>query len=435
MTRIPLALLLTLILFQPACTSIAVTDPPPRETVADASLSAEAALQRERDLEQVRAVAARPEMIAAFAHIEENRDRILEEWRTITEINAPSGLEEDRARFVQQQLVSYGLETWRDSAGNVIARRKGSGGGPVVVLDAHLDTVFQPGLTIRTEIRNGWIHGPGVGDNSRNIEAILAIARALDAAQIRTRGDLLFLFTVEEESNFRGVLQFIEDHGDSVNHFIALDGGFAGFEYGGIGINWYRHHFIGPGGHTRSATPPYSAALPVGRSIARIYELSVPRAPQTWLNIGMMGGAEVVNAKAEDGWFTVDLRSTDAGEIARLEGEIAAIVSEEARSGGFELRTEVISQRDVAQIPGHRESVLVRTAEAAHIVAGFENPPMGITASNHAIPVLLAKIPAISTGVAPCRDAHALTEHCAIEPIYQGIRKILLLAVALAELQ
>ncbi len=386
-------------------------------------------------LAAARVLISDPRVAAAFEHIETNRQKILEEWIALTEINAPSGHEEARARFVEQLLSAHeNLEVRRDAAGNVIAVRKGTGGGPNVVLDAHLDTVFQPGLEIEVTLRDGRLYAPGVGDATRNIEAILATFRALDAADISTRGNLIALFSVEEETNFRGVNQFIADHRDQIDHFLAFDGGYAGFSYGGIGIYWYRHHFIGPGGHTLSSTPPWSATIPAARAIDRIARLELPRESAGRLNIGMMGGADVVNAKASDAWFTVDLRSTDDGVLTKFEGLIGEILEEEARAAGMSVRTEVISKSPAAQIPGHRSSHLIRTAEAVHIAAGFENPPIHNAGANNSSVALRNGISALSTGTAPCSNAHALTESCAIDPFYKGIRKMLLLAVALAEL-
>jgi acetylornithine deacetylase/succinyl-diaminopimelate desuccinylase-like protein len=218
-----------------------------------------------------------------------------------------------------------------------------------------------------------------------------------------------------------------------VDYYIALDGGYEGFTYAGIGINWYRHHFIGPGGHTRSRTPPYSATLPLARAIARIYELKVPTNPSSNLNIGMLGGSEVVNAKASDAWFTVDLRSTSNDVIADLEKKIAAILDEEAKRADVTVKTDVISSSPAAVLPGNRESNLVKIAEAVHRAMGFD-PPIGNAGSNNSSAALLQGITSISTGAGPCNDSHALTENCEIEPLYRGIKKILLLEVALAGL-
>ena len=380
----------------------------------------------------VKALMARPEVLAAFDHVEKSRERILREWIAITEVNAPSGKERERAALVEKILREQkSLDVRYDSAGNLVATRRGTGGGPTVVIDAHLDTVFQEGLKIKAETRDGRIYAPGVGDDTRNIVAMLAVARALDAADVKTKGDIVFLFTVEEETTFRGVEEYVKENKAKIGHYIALDGGYEGFTYGGIGINWYRHHFIGPGGHTRSRTPPYSATLPLARAIARIYELEVPRTPSSNLNVGMLGGSEVVNAKAADAWFTVDLRSTDNAVISDLERKINAIIQEEAKRAGMTVKTEVISTSPSAQIPNHRNSPLVRTAESVHLAMGFENPPITITGSNNSSAALLAGVSSISTGAGPCADSHALTENCEIEPLYKGIKKIILLGLAL----
>jgi acetylornithine deacetylase/succinyl-diaminopimelate desuccinylase-like protein len=383
--------------------------------------------------EHVKSVQEDPRVKAAFDHIEKDRDGILREWIAITEINAPSKQEQERAKYIESLLRKHKLDIRYDSAGNLIAVRKGAGGGPVTVFDAHMDTVFQPGLKIKATVRQGRVYAPGIGDDTRNIEALLATIRALDAAKIKTKGDLVFLFTTDEEAGMTGAQQYTKDNKGKVDYYIALDGGYEGFTYAGIGINWYRHHFIGPGGHTRSRTPPYSATLPLARAIGRIYELKVPSNPSSNLNIGMLGGSEVVNAKASDAWFTVDLRSTSNEVIADLEQKIAAILDEEAKRAGVTVKTDVISASPAAVLPNNRESNLVKIAEAVHRAMGFD-PPIGNAGSNNSSAALLQGITSISTGAGPCSDSHALTENCEIEPLYRGIKKILLLEVALAGL-
>ena len=385
--------------------------------------------------DQVQALSNRADLKTAGDYIERNHAEILREWIAITEINAPSGHEQERAKYIEGLLRGYHLDDVHfDSAGNLVAVRKGTGGGPVIVFDAHMDTVFQPGLQIKATVREGKVYAPGIGDDTRNVEALLATIRALNEAKIKTRGDLVFVFTVEEETTFKGVGNYVKENIGKIDHYVALDGGYEGFTYAGIGINWYRHHFIGPGGHTRSRTPPYSATLPLARAIERIYQLTVPTNPSSNLNIGMLGGSEVVNAKAADAWFTVDLRSTSNDVLADLESKIKTILDEEAAKAGMTARTDVISKSPAASIPGHRESYLVRMSEAVHRVMGFD-PPITNAGSNNGNIALLAGISAISTGSGPCDGSHSLAENCEIEPFYKGIKKIILLEVALAGVQ
>jgi len=385
--------------------------------------------------DEAKRLAERADVKRAFDQVDAQRDRILAEWIALTEINAPSGKERQRAEAVREILRSSKLDSVAyDSKGNLIAIRKGTGGSKPVVFDAHLDTVFQEGLKIKAEIREGKVFAPGIGDDTRNVEAILASIRALDEAGIKTKADLIFVFTVEEETSFGGVKQFIGDNKDRIGQYVALDGGYEGLNYGGIGINWYKHHFIGPGGHTTSKAPPYSATIPLARAINRIYSLELPKEPVVHLNIGMLGGADVVNAKASDAWFTVDLRSTDQQLIDEFEKKIDQILNEEAGRVGMKVKTELPEEKlPAAQIPGSRDSFTVRMAEAVHRAIGFENVSVGNTASNNANIALLAGLPAISTGCAPCGGDHSLGEWCEIEPFYRGIKKLVLLEVALTD--
>ena len=100
----------------------------------------------------------------------------------------------------------------------------------------------------------------------------------------------------------------------------------------------------------------------------------------------------------------------------------------------MQVKTELPEEKlPAAQIPGSRESFTVRMAEAVHRAIGFENVPVGNAASNNANIALLAGLPAISTGCAPCGGDHSLGEWCEIDPFYRGIKKLVLLEVALTE--
>src|SRR5437870_1160874 len=177
----------------------------------------------------LKAITDRADIKAANDYIDRNHESILHEWIAITEINAPSGHEQQRAKYIESLLRKYHLDDVHyDSARNLIAVRKGTGGGPMIVFDAHMDTVFQPGLQIKATIRDGKVYAPGIGDDSRNVEALLTTIRALNEAKIKTKGDLVFVFTVEEETTFRGVKTYVNANKGKIDQYIALDGGYEG---------------------------------------------------------------------------------------------------------------------------------------------------------------------------------------------------------------
>jgi acetylornithine deacetylase/succinyl-diaminopimelate desuccinylase-like protein len=381
--------------------------------------------------EAMKALMQREDVARATAAVNADREGILAEWRKITEIPAPSGHEDKRADYVEAKLRELGLaDVHRDAIGNVMGTRKGTGGGKHVVLDAHLDTVFALDTNVTTRVENGRVYAPGVGDDTRNVAALLAVIRAMNAADLQTKGDITFLFTVEEETNFGGIDAFLADHKSGIDRFVAFDGGYTNFTYGGIGIYWHRYHFLGPGGHTRSDTPPYSATLPVARMIERL--AAIPPTDTSWINVGMLGGADVFNAKAPDAWLSVDLRSSDQAELQRLDALVQRIANEEAARVGMTMRRDKESTEEVASLPGHRNSEMVAMVEGVYRAYGFD-PAITNTASNHTSAALRAGIPAVGMGTAPCESSHAIEENCEIEPIYTGIQRTITLAVALSE--
>src|SRR5258708_14365398 len=104
-------------------------------------------------IEEVRALSNRPDVKAANAYIDLGHESILREWIAISEINAPSGQEQQRAKYIESLLRKYHLDDVHyDSAGNLIAGRKGTAGGPVIVFDALMDTVCRAGLQNQANI-------------------------------------------------------------------------------------------------------------------------------------------------------------------------------------------------------------------------------------------------------------------------------------------
>jgi acetylornithine deacetylase/succinyl-diaminopimelate desuccinylase-like protein len=118
--------------------------------------------------------------------------------------------------------------------------------------------------------------------------------------------------------------------------------------------------------------------------------------------------------------------------IADLERKIAVILREEADREHMSVKTERLSATPAAQIPGHRDSPLVKTTEAVHYALGF-HPSIGTAGSNNGNVALLAGLSAISTGAADCGDSHSLNEWCDPGTIFKGIQKTLLLGVAMAQ--
>src|SRR6185295_13311143 len=126
--------------------------------------------------------------------------RTLQEVRTLTEIPAPPFKEGARAAAFLARLKELGLaDAHIDKEGNVIGLRRGNGGGPTLLVTAHLDTVFPEGTDVKVKERDGRLYAPGISDDTRGLAVLLSWLKVLNDNKLQTVGDLLFVANVGEE--------------------------------------------------------------------------------------------------------------------------------------------------------------------------------------------------------------------------------------------
>ncbi len=393
----------------------------------------------------IRALLERPAVKAAFEHLDRNFDRTVEELVYLTEIPAPPYKEAARAKAYEAKFKEVGLKNAHiDAEGNVVGERTGSGGGPVLVLAAHLDTVFPEGTPIQVKKEGTRYAAPGIGDDTHGLAVLLAIARALDAAKVRTRGDIIFVGDVGEEGlgNLRGVRYLFEKSPlrQLINHFISLDGtDDSGITNGAVASKRYRVTFKGPGGHSYGAFGLVNPAFAMGAAVARFSHTRVPRSPKTTFNVGVYGGGTSVNAIPHTVWMEVDMRSESPAELAKLEQKFLATVrlavdqenrTRDRRSGPVTAEPVLVGDRKGGQTPP--DSPVVRAAmEITRALGRTPSLHYGSTDSN--IPIGLG-IPAVTIGSGGKGGrAHALDEWVNVDKASNlpGMQRALALALAI----
>ena len=389
------------------------------------------------------ALAEDPGVKQALAYLDENFESQVTEWIRITEMPAKSTFEAQRGAYVRAELEPLGLEVSVDAAGNVTARRPGTGGGPTVVFAAHMDTVHPMDTDLHVTRKDGRLHAPGIFDNSASVANMLQAARALDAAKVRTRGDVIFVATVQEELGLEGMEKWLDDHKGVPDMVVALDGGLGPVNYGALGIYWSRMRFTAEGSHTNTSRGRPHPARAAARAILDIYAIPLPDpgAPVGAVyNVGMIEGGKVVNAIPQEVWFTVDLRTVDAELLATLDTTIEATCAAAAKAEGVAFAREDIQKSPAGgrpdQLADRRAHPLVQTAVDVLEYLGVDLPEgrealaTGSTDSNAAV---VRGIPSISVGRANGGNQHTLTEWADVESAKIGTKQIVLLAAALAE--
>jgi tripeptide aminopeptidase len=383
----------------------------------------------------------------AMAAIDKDHDRLVEEIVKLTEIPAPPFKEDARGAAYLEMLRAAGLSNVeRDAEGNVMGLRKGTGGGPLIAIAAHIDTVFPEGTDVKVKRDGTRLAAPGIGDDTRSLAVLLAMIRAMNAAGIETKSDILFVGDVGEEGlgDLRGMKHlFLKGpYKDLIKTFISMDGAGGGDDitHGAVGSKRYRATFKGPGGHSYGAFGIVSPAFAMGTAIQKFGHIQVPAAPKTTFNVGVMGGGTSVNSIPFESWMEVDMRSESRGELEKINEVFIGILNEavaeenKARStrlGPVTLDLKLVGDRPSGETP--RDALLVRTAAAAIQAVGMK-PTYSASSTDSNVPISLG-IPAITvdSGGRGGR-AHALDEWIDVEKTssLRGIQCALLLLLAMA---
>lgn len=362
----------------------------------------------------------------------------------LTEIPAPSFQEEKRAEAVKGILAAEGLTIHTDKIGNVIGELPGSNEREVVLLTAHLDTVFPSGTEIKVRREGDRLVAPGISDNGTGLAGLLAVARAMQAAKIKPRRTILFSANVGEEGegNLRGMRALIDAYRTKLRAVIVLDG--SGTDHVTIKALASRRLEVvisGAGGHSWSDFGMPNPINALVRASVRFINTKVPATPRTTFNLGQIEGGTSVNSIPYEAKLKVDLRSENEDEIVRLESSlrdcVAAGVKDEmdnARErsrGKLEWKINQIGSRPGGELPAD-SSLLAALRAADEYVGNQSRVERSSTDAN--IPLSLG-IEAIALGAGGNGGgAHSLQEWYEPAGREMGLKRVLLTVLGVAGL-
>lgn len=370
----------------------------------------------------------------------------LKELKTITEIPAPPFKEEKRAAYLLKRFQELGLkDAYQDKEGNVIGRRPGTANtGPVLVLSAHIDTVFPEGTDVTVKERDGKFFAPGIGDDSRGLTTLLAVLKTMNENDIKTVGDVMFVADVGEEGegDLRGIKAFFRDH-HNIAGFISIDNeNIEEVINVATGSHRYEVIFTGPGGHSFidfGKIP--SATHAMGRAINKIADFQVPADPTTTFTVGTVHGGTGVNSIAAEARMKLDLRSNDMTSLLELEKKAvdaihAAVAEENARwqsKSKITVELKPIGDRPAGSTPA--DSLMVQ-AEAASLEAlGLKVKKLAAGSTDGNVPMSLG-IPSLTVGFGgQSGGVHSLEEWYIHKDAWLGAQNTFLLMLGLVGLE
>jgi tripeptide aminopeptidase len=343
-------------------------------------------------------------------------------------IPAPPFGEQLRAAWFLERFRELGLKNAHiDAAGNAIAELSGGRVDPnsrIILLSAHLDTVFPAGTATEPVESGARILAPGACDNAAGLSALLAFAAALRHAELTPATPIVFAANVGEEGegNLRGMRYLFGDspYAGRIAASLALEGaGNAALVTRALASRRFRVTVTGPGGHSWTDAGALNPILLLARALLELEKLNPPnRHPRITLNVGQIAGGTSVNSIPESVTAMLDLRSNDAERLMAAEGALrrtldhwilgAAHAQSRRQQGAHPtLGIEVVGDRPAGSLP--ERSYLLETIRAVDRHLNLRTDP-GLGSTDANIPLSLG-IPAVAMGTGGSSDGiHTVAE-------------------------
>ena len=389
-------------------------------------------------------LATLPEVEQALRFFETNAAAITDEQIRICSVPSTPFAEQQRAEYLAEKFRELGLsEVMIDEEGNCLGFWRGSSTTPLIIVSAHLDTVFPVGTDFAVRRDSERLLAPGIADDGCGLVALIAIIQAMRAAQIQTEGSILFIGTVGEEGegNLRGVRHLLTRGSwakRKIDAFLSFDGpGVDRITNRALGSRRYRVEITGPGGHSWGDFGLPNPVHALGRAISRLAAYPVPKDPRTTFNVGSVEGGTSVNAIPSRATMEVDLRSAAETELRRLDAFFRRAMKEATdeengvrRPGDppLKLHLNLIGERPSGETAV--DSPVVKLAIEATKLLGVE-PRLDQSSTDSNLPISLG-IPAVTLGAGGTAGAsHTLAEWYDPRDRDKGLKRALLVILGL----
>src|SRR3984885_2010108 len=394
--------------------------------------------------DSIEKIADDPACVRALAWIDTSAVWLTDQQIHLTEIPAPEFKEAPRAEYLKTIFEAAGLKVQLDKMGNVIAERPGADANSVILLAAHLDTVFPAGTDVRVKRHANRLTAPGVADNGAGLAALAGLARALSESRIHTTKTIVLAGDVGEEGegNLRGIRALVESYSSRLSARIAVD--VASTEHittQGIASHRFEIAITGPGGHSWSDFGAPNPITALSRGIVKFSALPVPDDPRSSYNFGVIEGGTSVNSMPARAAVKVDLRSEDEAAVNKMERALRDAMQsgarEEMSTAHDENETLRVIVRSLGSRPAGKLPDNVQLLETLRNVDRFlgNRSPLERRPTDANIPLPL-NTPAVSLGGGgKGGGSHTTAEWYDASGRELGLKRLFLATIALAGVQ
>ncbi|MEA2330184.1 MAG: tripeptide aminopeptidase [Thermoleophilaceae bacterium] len=331
------------------------------------------------------------------------RERLLDDFIRLCEIESPSRRERAVADAVRAELEALGLEVEEDDsgvetgsdAGNLLARIAGPEGARTILLCAHLDTVPLAG-PVEVARENGVLsnrHEAILGaDNKAAVATILGAARRLVAEGAPVGVELLF--TTCEEHALAGAKAFdparlqsefgyVFDHASPVGELVTAS------------PTYYRLEADFHGKAAHAGVRPEAGHNAIAAAASAIAAMQIGRLDEgTTANVGQIEGGTAANVVAERCRVVLETRSLDDARAGEVVSSMVDAISEAASDSECDVETTV--ERLFRGYRLARGAPVVEAAVEALRAAGIEPAYINTGGGSDANALIAAGLPVLN---------------------------------------
>ena len=331
------------------------------------------------------------------------RDRLLDEFVRLCEIESPSQRERAMADAVTAELQQLGLAVDEDDsgletgseAGNLLARIEGPEGSRTVLLCAHLDTVPLAG-PVEVTRENGVLsnrHDAILGaDNKAAVATILAAARRLVADGPPVGVELLFTMCEEhalagakafDRSRLRAEFGYVFDHASPIGELILAS------------PTYYRLEADFRGQAAHAGIKPEAGHNAIAAAATAISRLQIGRIDEgTTANVGEIHGGTAANVVAERCQVVLEARSLDDTRAGEVVSSMVDAISAAASDAECDVETTV--ERLFRGFKLQRSAPVVEVAAEALSAANIEPAYINTGGGSDANALIAAGLPVLN---------------------------------------
>ena len=356
----------------------------------------------------------------------QRQQKLLQLIMELCQIPAPSGHEEKRAEFCRRWFDNAGCsDVFVDSALNVIVPYNMDKKDIVVIL-AHMDTVFPDTEPMPMRIDNGRLYCPGVGDDTASLGALMLMAERCIKEKPDTEYGILFAAVSGEEGygNLRGTRELMRQYGNRIKEFISFDHGtFDSVVTKAVGCHRYNIKVEAQGGHSYGCFGNTNAIHILSMLISELYKVKVPvkEGTRTTYNVGLVSGGTSINTIAANASMAYEYRS-DSEECLKEMKDIFNEKIECFTRQGYHIKTELLGERPCSGKVDEKEHGRLMDRINSVYQGCIGSIPKEISGSTDSNIPLSKGIASVTIGTYLGSGAHTRDEYLQISSLPTGLK-------------